>query len=40
MKIGKGKTGRKKKAIISSIITVLCIVAAVFLRVAMEDTNP
>ena len=30
----------KKKAIISSIITVLCIVAAVFLRFAMEDTNP
>ena len=30
----------KKKAIISSIITVLCIVAAVFLRFAMEDNNP
>lgn len=40
MKIGKGKTGMKKKAVICSIITVLCIVAAVFLRFAMEDTNP
>ena len=30
----------KKKAVICSIITVLCIVAAVFLRFAMEDTNP
>lgn len=30
----------KKKAIICSIITVLCIVAAVFLRFAMDDTNP